>query len=258
VKRSIGAAILSAVLLMPLILPQAAAETVRFRGASIMPTPLQERLARERGQLVREVLGAEITGELYRPPGDGPFPAVVSLHGCAGRSSPEAEEASGARYVERGYVLLIVDSFGLRGIIGRCLGEEGAAIDRTMDAYGALLYLAGSPFIDSERIAVIGFSQGAGAALAAVALGGVETLFEHHFRAAIPYYPWCGFSTGAVSVPTLILIGELDDWTPAQSCREMMARRSGGKRVIAAGSLPRCISCLQCAAWKAGNVLRPP
>src|SRR6202035_3782705 len=118
---------------------------------------------------------------LYRPAGDGPFPAVVSLHGCAGRSSPEAEEASGARYVERGYVLLIVDSFGPRGIIDRCLGEEGAAIDRTMDAYGALLYLAGSPFIDSERIAVIGFSQGAGAALAAVALGGVETLFEHHF-----------------------------------------------------------------------------
>jgi dienelactone hydrolase len=96
-----------------------------------------------------------------------------------------------------------------------------------MDAYGALLYLTRLPFIDPERIAVIGFSQGAGAALSAVALGGVEALFENHFRAAIAYYPWCGHSMGAVSVPTLILIGELDDWTPAQSCREMMGRRSG-------------------------------
>jgi dipeptidyl aminopeptidase/acylaminoacyl peptidase len=197
-RRSIGAVVLATILAMPLILPLAAAETVRFRSASITPTPLQLRLARERGQPIREELGDELAGELYRPPGDGPFPAVVSLHGCAGRSSPEVEDASGARYVARGYVLLIVDSFGPRGVIHRCLGEESAAIDRTMDAYGALLYLAGSPFIDPERIAVIGFSQGAGAALSAVALGGVETLFEHHFAprsrtiqgAAIPGAPF--------------------------------------------------------------------
>jgi dienelactone hydrolase len=37
----------------------------------------------------------------------------------------------------------------------------------------------------------------------------------------------CTERTGAVVVPTLVLIGELDDWTPAKDCREMMARRSG-------------------------------
>jgi dienelactone hydrolase len=30
-----------------------------------------------------------------------------------------------------------------------------------------------------------------------------------------------------MSVPTLILIGELDDWTPVKKCQEMVAERSG-------------------------------
>ncbi len=37
----------------------------------------------------------------------------------------------------------------------------------------------------------------------------------------------CTERTGAVVVPTLVLIGELDDWVPAKDCLEMMARRSG-------------------------------
>lgn len=65
--------------------PDAAAETVRFPVATTPPTPLQERLARERGQPIAVAAPAvELTGGLYRPAGTGPFPAVVSLHGCAG------------------------------------------------------------------------------------------------------------------------------------------------------------------------------
>jgi dienelactone hydrolase len=202
------------------------AETVHFRSATTPPTPLQQRLARERGQDVPQQQSTELTGELYRPLGNGPFPAVVSLHGCSGRSSREAEDASASRYVALGYVLLIVDSFGPRDIKERCRGV-GSSADRVMDAYGGLTYLAGLPFIDPERIAVVGYSQGAMVALSAVTVDGVETLFDHHFRAAIAYYPLCGERDGAVAVPTLILIGELDDWTPARDCRNMMARRSG-------------------------------
>jgi predicted esterase len=51
-----------------------------------------------------------------------------------------------------------------------------------MDAYGGLLYLAGQPFVDPERIAAVGYSQGAMVALSAVALGGIDTLFDRHFR----------------------------------------------------------------------------
>ncbi|MDP1962963.1 MAG: dienelactone hydrolase family protein, partial [Reyranella sp.] len=98
---------------------------------------------------------------------------------------------------------------------------------RVMDAFGALLYLARLPFIDPDRIAVLGYSQGGEVALSAVKLGGIGTLFERQFRAAVAYYPYCEVSMGGASVPTVVLIGELDDITSARQCQEMMARRSG-------------------------------
>lgn len=205
----------------------AAAETVRFPAATTPPTPLQQRLAQERGQPVAIPPGIELTGELYRPLGDGVFPAVVMLHGCAGRSAKEREDEGGAYFASLGYVLLIVDSFRPRGIGDRCAQSFGAPADRVMDAFGALLYLARLPFIDPDRIAVLGYSQGGEVALSAVKLDGIGTQFERKFRAAVAYYPLCEVSIGAVSAPTVILIGELDEITPAQQCREMMARRSG-------------------------------
>jgi dienelactone hydrolase len=222
--------LIAAVLLaLPLLLTTPlAAETVRFRSATTPPTPLQQRLAHERGQPIAAQSSEEIAGELHRPPGDGPFPAVVLLHGCAGRGPRDAEDAAAARFVALGYAALIVDSFGPRGVTERCTEfSPGPPVDRVMDAYGGLLYLASLSFVDPERIAVVGYSQGGIVALSAVELGGIETLFERHFRTAIAYYPLCGPYTGAVSIPTLILIGDLDDWTPARDCRDMMARRSG-------------------------------
>lgn len=214
---------------LSLLLPvSVVAETVRFRSATTPPTPLQQRLARELGQPIAEQPSEEIAGELYRPPGNGPFPAVVVLHGCAGRGPRDTEDLLGARYLAHGYAMLIVDSFGPRGIGERCTDfSPGPPVDREMDAYGGLLYLASLPFVDPDRISVVGYSQGAMVALSTVTLGGTETLFDRHFRTAIAYYPLCGSLTGAVAIPTLILIGELDDWTPARDCRAMMARRTG-------------------------------
>lgn len=50
---------------------------------------------------------------------------------------------------------------------------------------------------------------------------------ERKFKAAIAYYPDCSATNGDMAVPTLILIGELDDRTPAKNCQEMMTQRSG-------------------------------
>jgi dienelactone hydrolase len=215
------------VLVMGPLASRAIAETVHFRSATTPPTPLQQRLARERGEPVAEQPTTELVGELYRPPGNGPFPAVVSLHSCGGRGPRASEDARGARFVALGYALLIVDSFAPRGVKQYCSTAWQAPVDRLMDAYGALLYLAGLPFIDADRIAVVGYSQGGWVALSAVKLGYVEPLFAHRFRAAVAYYPPCDVSLGAVSVATLVLAGELDDWTPALDCQAMVARRNG-------------------------------
>jgi len=101
----------------------------------------------------------------------------------------------------------------------------GASVDVVMDAYGALLHLARLPFIDPERIALVGYSFGAAVALSAVEFDGPERLFDRQFAAAIAYYPSCPDKL-AVSVPTIILAGALDDWAPPRFCQRMMARRS--------------------------------
>lgn len=202
------------------------AETVHFRSATIGPSDLQVRLARERGDPAPRVDGEMLVGELYRPAGNGPFPAIVSLHGCNGRSPKAVEDAAALRFVELGYVLLIVDSFSPRGIKMSCSGET-PALDRVLDAYGGLAFLAGLPFVDRDRVAAVGYSQGAMTALSAVAFEGVRTLFDRQFKAAVAYYPLCTGRDGNFAVPTVILIGEKDDWTPAAECTRMMAMRSG-------------------------------
>jgi dienelactone hydrolase len=217
---------IAAALTMLLAVLPAAAETVHFPSATTPPTPLQLRLAREHGQPVTEPPGKKLSGELYRPTGDGRFPAVVALHGCDGPGSRASEDVLGARITALGYGLLIVDSFGPRGVTNGCSPDYWTKpADRVGDAFGALTYLTRLPFIDPDRIAVIGYSQGADVALSAVTPGGEETLFDRHFRTAIAYYPWCASFNGTVSVPTVILIGALDDWTPAAACQKMVARR---------------------------------
>ena len=46
------------------------------------------------------------------------------------------------------------------------------------------------------------------------------------FRAAVAFYPNCGGISGIMAVPTLVLTGELDDWTPAKECQAMAEGRS--------------------------------
>ena len=215
-------------LLATLSLPTAAAaEPVYFRSTTWPPTPLQQRLTTAAGQTIAEQASVKISGELYLPPGKGPFPAVVLMPPCSGRLPLKAEQADGARYNALGYALLAVDSFGPRGFEEGCSGV-GSSVDLVMDAYGALLWLAEQPFIDPERIAIVGYSKGADTALSAVGFDGVERLFDRQFRAAIAYYPFCQRQEDtAVSVPTLILVGELDDWNFARDCRDIMARRKG-------------------------------
>ena len=198
-------------------------DLVHFDSAAVKPTPFQLRNAQQNGQVLQAVPGTPLNGYLTRPPGEGPLPAVVLLHGCGGLS-PNVRKTWSERLSSWGYVVLVVDSFSTRGIKDTC---NRFFSDRVYDAYGALEFLSKYSFVDPQRIALMGFSAGGIATLEAVQLGGAEQLMERKFKAAIAYYPYCAVSNGDMAVPTLILIGELDDWTPAKKCQEMMAERSG-------------------------------
>jgi dienelactone hydrolase len=157
-----------------------------------------------------------LQGLLRRPAGAGPFPAVVLLHSCNGNWQ-KLDERWGKQIAPWGYVTLTVDSFGPRGIDETC--GNGTPADMAFDAYRALDFLVRDPSVASSRVAVLGFSQGGWLALSSVEAGVVEHSSPNKFRAAAAFYPNCRTIQGNLTVPSLIMIGELDDWTSAEGCR---------------------------------------
>jgi dienelactone hydrolase len=170
---------------------------------------------------------SHLLGYLARPDAPGPLPAVVVLHGCNGFSPASAAISDDLKSL--GYVALTVDSLGPRNSTGECgqffVGQE-------VDAYAALAYLSQQPFVDPSRVAVLGNSMGGYSALLAVQRGALEKKFDRKFRAAIAYYPSCQGFSAIMTVPTMILIGDADDWTPAEACRKMVAQpRTDGAKI---------------------------
>jgi dienelactone hydrolase len=178
----------------------------------------------------------------------GPSPAVVVLHGCGGFSSHSAQIAD--RLGECGYVALTVDSLGARGITSRCGG--GGLVDQAFDAYAALRYLSQLDFVDPARVAVLGQSMGGYSALYAVDRDLAAQYFKERFRATIAYYPGCGIPAVSMTAPTLGLIGEADDWNPAERCREMVAHRRPDGATITLTVYPGAYHALDVAELEPG------
>jgi dienelactone hydrolase len=173
-------------------------------------------------QLVKFVgaTGGPVQGYLTKPRGAGPFPAVVLLHSCLGL--PSNRRAIESALSGAGFVALFVDEFSTRGLTETCtvdFPQLGA------DAFGALAFLAALPQVDSQRVAVVGFSQGGDGALVAAAspAGAAHGLPDGiRFRAAAAFYPPCANQAHErLSIPTLILVGEADEVTPAPDCRRL-------------------------------------
>jgi dienelactone hydrolase len=165
-------------------------------------------------------------------------PFVVFMHGCSGLISATSHRIMSremdwaAKLDALGIGVLMVDSFATRAPGEECSRSGFKAWvykRRPADAYGALAYLQRQPFVASDRIALVGWSNGGGATLFAVAQaspGRPARLAGPDFRAAVAFYPGsCSerrMGTGwTTSIPLLILIGGADVWTPAGPCREL-------------------------------------
>lgn len=189
-----------------------------------------------------------LSGRLLRPSGSGPHPAIVMLHGCGGLYARSGRVSQRhvwwATHLQRqGYAVLMVDSFGPRDVDEVCTTAlkdrtVRATVERKRDAWGALAFLRRRPEVDHGRIGLIGWSQGAGTVLAAYGAGddGPAGSEEGGFRAAVAFYPGCRASLSdedwQPDGPLLLLVGDKDDWTPPETCKEL-AGRDGVKDKLA-------------------------
>jgi hypothetical protein len=105
----------------------------------------------------RPVRELGLFGALYRPPGDEPRPAVLVLGGSGGGLPPAVDAPGGL--ASRGYVVLSLAYFGVNGLPRELRDIPLEYFKRALD------WLAAQPFVDSTRIAVMGASRGAEAAL---------------------------------------------------------------------------------------------
>lgn len=161
-----------------------------------------------------------LIGRLEKPKGEGPFPAVVLLHGCRGITP--SYDAWMERLVNWGYVTLQLDSFGPRGVSNDCGRPPQVPLEmRVQDAHAAKSFLRTLPYVDGNRIAVMGWSYGGVTTLSAVTDWGRGRDRKEPFRAAVAFYPGCREEHASLESPLLVLIGKRDDWTQVERCEAM-------------------------------------
>ena len=186
----------------------------------------------------------QIPATVLKPDGPGPFPAVVILHDCSGLGprSSGAPDRWARELIGWGYVVVIPDSFTTRGHgAGVCTDPSPSRTEvgpfrRIRDAYAALAYVRTLAYVDGSRVGLMGGSHGGTTTLAAMAApeGNKDLLAREKragFAAAVALYPSCATRLGRWHAdlsgvyqpvaPLLILIGENDDWTPAEPCRKL-------------------------------------
>lgn len=146
--------------------------------------------------------GNVLEGFLFKPAGDGPFPAVLWNHGSEMRPGAGTQfDAVGAVFVPHGYVVFAPSRRGhdestgeyIEAVSGREAAARGlAAGDRLVtqlltteqlsDQLAGLAYLRTLPFVDTARMVVAGCS-----------FGGIQTLLaaegHHGLKAALSISP---------------------------------------------------------------------
>jgi dienelactone hydrolase len=147
-----------------------------------------------------------------------------------------------------GYVVLLVDSLGPRGVASVCDGPKaGVNFARgTRDALQAAEHLRRQRFVDRDRVALVGFSWGAMVGLLASSRHYAAALDAGPgFAAVASFYPGCFRiypANGAppyeilnpdIAQPLLVLMGEADTEAPPAECisrpRRPPALRSRGR-----------------------------
>lgn len=207
---------------------------VSFNGKPYPVSKLKKRIARQKGLSLEVEAPPILRGMVYTPIGEGPHPAIILVHDCRGIRDYQRTWAE--RLQDWGYLVLMLDSFTDRNIESTCNGlaeEENNRIrgGRVADIFAAHDYLISRNDVQRFRIGLMGWDYHS--VLGAVARDGIQQLYETRFMGAVAIYPSCNSTSGTDFVtPLLVLVGEDDDWAPADECRVMEQSAAVGPEML--------------------------
>ena len=179
-----------------------------------------------------------LAGELRLPrPGNDRLPAVILLHGSGGVGGNVLDWE---QYLNAmGVATFVLDSFTPRGIVNTLFDQSQLGmLTMIVDDYRALDVLARHPRIDPTRIALMGFSSGARAALYASLKrfqrlhGTVGQEFAAYIAFHTPCYTTFRDDEDVADKPIRLFHGSADEWTAVAPCRAYVERlKAKGKDV---------------------------
>lgn len=170
---------------------------------------------------------SSMSNGIFKPPGEGPFPAVVLAHTCGGLQPHMTDRAKDL--LSAGFLVLTLDAYGPRGHTAFCLPQGVMAPRVYKDAFDALTHLSGMKEVDPERVYLMGLSLGSFVA-SSVASPGVAVLVgaQRRFRASVGWYGSCAFDVSPypkwtllhpdTDRPVLLLLAGKDSETPIAEC----------------------------------------
>lgn len=200
---------------------------------------------------------------LYKPEGAGPFPALVLLHQCGGLGSrvPNQSMLTWAKAaVSQGYVALVIDSLGPRGVDSVCMGPKGGVTFSrgAKDALQAAAHLRTLPYVIGARVGLAGYSWGAMVGLLSASPSAAPSSPIPRFAAIVSFYPGCFTlkpASGAapyelvrpdIDRPLLVLMGAMDNETPAEECVQKLQPLQIKGAPIALHTYPDTTHCWDC------------
>jgi dienelactone hydrolase len=173
---------------------------------------------------------AHIAGELRLPRGSAAkFPVVILVHGSGGINPATDQWARDLNDI--GVAAFILDAFTGRGITSTVNDQTQLdSLAMTVDAYRALAMLAEHPRIDPKKIAIMGFSKGAVAAVysSVTRFREVYGPANASFAAHIGFYTPCNVhyrgDDKVSGAPIRMFHGIADDYVSIEPCRTYVSR----------------------------------
>ena len=181
----------------------------------------------------------DVYGILTLPDGENSsletYPLIIGVAGSFGWGDHHKEYME--MYRDIGIATFELQSFSSRGITS----TVGSQSDVTMammvlDSYRALDALSDHDNIDISKVAITGWSLGGGVSLFSAWEKIIDSIQpENKFIAHLPIYPPCFIEPDNMNFsdsPIHIIIGELDNWTPASACENLVNKVGKNKKNI--------------------------